>query len=252
MNTKKTPESNVHKESNAKGRLRSLASRLGGGVRKDVAIEQVAERVMTFEEFEKARIDSGFNKGHHGTFWNPDRSQFLYRKPCHIASTSDQATEALALLRYATSKGVLYPQTKWGVYTNLNGEYQLFATTPALIDIYENDRNPRDGRKPLKHLSHNDETFFDDLFAEDSQVLEMCRRLDPSFDPATFGKGSSPLVDLLGAMEASHEDNWGWDANGEIYPLDVEVIGISSEGHANRPAIIHDWYVQQSKDPTGQ
>lgn len=244
MKNKNTQESTNSKETKTIGRLRNVVKRLGAGVQKDVALEPVAETVLSYEEFEKARLDNGFEKGHHGTFWNLDRSQFLYRKPCHVAGTADQATEALALLRYATSKGVLYPETKWGIYTNPEGKYQLFATTPALVDVYENDRNPVEGRKLLKHISHGSGTFFNDLFAEDSQVLEMYRRLDPNFDPAKYRKDGS-LVVLLDAMEASHEDNWGWDASGKIYPIDVEVIGISDEHHTDFTAVIHDWYVQQ-------
>jgi hypothetical protein len=192
--------------------------------------------ILSFEDFSRARVEAGFLQGRRGTYRNLDNSQFLYTKRCHEVTSEEQAHRALLLLRSMTSKGVLYPETEWGVYRG-DELFQLFAITPALVDYSDNERNPDPVRQPLKYIPPDCKGMWD----EDSQVVDMYRRLEPSFNPSQPPPANS-ILRLLDPMEARHLDNWGWDENGRVYPVDVEVITLD---RANVQEIIHDWYIQQ-------
>ncbi|MCX6727498.1 MAG: hypothetical protein NTX11_01635 [Candidatus Saccharibacteria bacterium] len=200
--------------------------------------------IISQEQFDEYRKEEGFNDGFHGTFWKFDeagnKTEFLYVKPCHKVNTLDEATEAVALLRYATDAGVLFPDTQWGIREDTDGRYQLYASTPKLISYGENQSKPDPSREPVKTYGPP----YADLFDEESQVLAMYRRLDPDFDPAV-GPAPESILQLLNPFEAAHADNWGWDETGRAYPIDVEILDVSSSDKTS--AIIHDWYITQQR-----
>ncbi|MEI7683348.1 MAG: hypothetical protein WCJ24_03580 [Candidatus Saccharibacteria bacterium] len=206
----------------------------------EIASNPSEDIILSYADFEQKRLEEGFNRGHHGTFWTPEKSKFMYKKPCHRVDNLEQARESLALLRYATAKGVLFPETEWGTYLNPDGTVQLYAVTPQLANYTDNKNAPDPDRESLKHIPADSGAG---LFDEGSQVLALYRRLDLNFDPVV-GPEPGSVLNLLNPFEALHSDNWGWDESGKLYPIDVEVIEVS--GSPEITSIVHNWYVQNN------
>jgi len=125
------------------------------------------------------------------------------------------------------------------VYRTAEDDFQLFANTPALVNHWDNKRAPDPSRQPLYGVAYGD-------FGEDSHLANWVRRLDPSY--TSFTEGRRSLTRLLNTVEATHPDNWGWDGNGTLYPVDVEVLDIAGP---DRQSLVHRWYVQQQYDAAG-
>ncbi len=51
------------------------------------------------------------------------------------------------------------------------------------------------------------------------------RRVDPQYDPSKPEENGA--TQLLNIFEASHSDNWAWDEQGTLYPIDVEVVSFN-------------------------
>lgn len=196
------------------------------------------DTALSYGDFKRELVGQGFTNGRRGTFWTPDRSRFLYQKSCHRVPTAQQARETLALLRHVTVLGVLYPGTQWGNYADEDGSFQLFAITPGLTVCSRGEPEAVPGRQAIKRIPSKLEGIFD----EDSHILDWYRRLDPDFDANTAPEPNS-LVWLLNPFEASHADNWGWDENGKLFPVDVEVVDIANT--PDKLNIVHNWYSQQ-------
>ncbi len=184
--------------------------------------------ILTMEEFEDWGRDQGYAHGKRGTFLAEDGNSYLYikRRSLSIPKIEDVAP-ALAMVRYLTAAGILHPDTQWGVYERDSEahRYQLFAVSPRLHNIGQ--YVPPDGSS---------------IFSARAFLPEWCRRVDPAYLPTepcpwneTIPAGSP--VGVLNLAEASQYDNWAYDDNGMLYPIDVEVIDIHS--HLDR---VHAWY----------
>lgn len=175
---------------------------------------RIPDGIVTGEDFVKWGKEAGYGNGRRGTYHNED--SYLYVKSCHEVQAEEDVGVALEAVRYLTSKGVLHPDTQWGVFKR-ETEYQLFAVSPKLEAFMLDD-----------HLGTEHETRLGKPYGvEGSHIHEWCRRVDPDFDPNKDVDKDS-LLRLLNLFEASHTDNWGWDENGTLYPVDVEVIDIST------------------------
>lgn len=56
-------------------------------------------------------------------------------------------------------------------------------------------------------------------------------------DPFT----QEPLLKLFNIWEASHTNNWGWDTDGMLYSVDIEVIRFE-----NHDDVIDTWATEHS------
>jgi len=182
----------------------------------------------------------GFTQGRSGIYWDaedrPDSKNFLSIKGCHRFENIEPAKEGLALLRYLTEKGVFYPSTQWGMFTDNDGAYQLFAMTPRLGSFLSD--SPTGQLEQYETVTIN---FNGQNRSEWTRLLDLYQRIDPKFDQ-TIGPVHTSINSLVNPTEASQGDNWGWGVDGQAYPIDTEVIELSG---AQQQAILHNWYLTQ-------
>jgi hypothetical protein len=178
-------------------------------------ISTVKGKILTFDEFKDFRNSIGFTRGIRGTFWLQDRSAYLYTKGQHIAPTLEDGLNFLAMARYLTSQGILYPQTEWGIYRDDEDQYALFAITRRLRPITSREEtNPPEGYEVLDIIPGV-------LGGGGKTVDQWLGHLQLSFDTPRNGHN---LRRLINPWEACHKDNWGWSQDGHLFPIDVEVI----------------------------
>lgn len=180
--------------------------------------------ILTEDQFLKAKEENGYIEGFHGTYKSPEKNSYLYIKPKFLLEAEEQTYNSLAALRYLTSKGILYPETRWGAFKTKKGEFQIFAVTKKL-EAWNPEKNTESGRQKVS-IDIGQDTSYQNIFAEGSHVLEWVRRIDPEFDPEQEPKNDFVMV--LNPFEASHSDNWAWDENGKLYPIDIEVIDLNN------------------------
>jgi hypothetical protein len=137
----------------------------------------------------------GFAHKRRGTYYSPLLDCYLYRKYDHITSDPQTAQSLLAKARELTAAGVFYPGTRWGLFQDDLGNYQLMGTTRALVGYYD----PKDTPEDLPGLTER----LTDLFG---RVKESDRT-------------------YLNINEANYASNWGWSPElSQWFPIDVEVF----------------------------
>lgn len=202
-------------------------------------MEDVEDRILSQDEFTQFRERHGFKNGFRGTFFNQDKSTYLYVKGAPFrASTSDVLQKKITILRHLTSLGALYPATRWGAYSkkDKDGEkFQIFGVTRALKTIRPDEELIANGvtfinRNAMEKLAPQKEDgmaleiqrlnlLFD---TPGSHMVNWFRRVEPNFDPAHAPE--TALAGTLNYVEASHSDNWARDPENNFYPIDIEVI----------------------------
>lgn len=180
----------------------------------DTQPTDAVDLTMTTDEFVAWATEHGYGEGKRGTYRNAE--SYLYIKACHQVAAEDREA-ALQVTRELTKKGILHPDTQWGMYPTPHDEtvYQLFAVSPRL-EVFDLDE-------------HFDKSVGAELSKpitdESSPLIEWVRRIEPGFISGQELADDS-LVHLLNTYEASHPENWGWDENRILYPVDVEVINL--------------------------
>lgn len=115
----------------------------------------IEERIMEgkdnhlfpYQKFEEFRNHQGFVHGHRGTYPSERGDAFLYIKNGFQTDTQEKARSRLALLRFLTSKGIVSPNTRWGVFIT-KGVYQIFVISRKL-DIPKGDALPQAGKQTI-------------------------------------------------------------------------------------------------------
>jgi hypothetical protein len=69
---------------------------------------------------------------------------------------------------------------------------------------------------------------------DESHLLAWYKKIDPNFVPGQPIPENS-LLYHLNWTEASNHNNWGWDVEGEIFPIDVEVLDPSRVSKDREP-----------------
>ncbi|HEX5037796.1 MAG TPA: hypothetical protein VFX30_11605 [bacterium] len=137
----------------------------------------------------------GFVHKRRGTYYSPLLDCYLYRKYDHITSDPQTARSLLAKARELTAARVFYPGTRWGLFQDELGNYQLMGATRALVGYYD----PKDTPEDLPGLT---ERLTD--------LLGRVKKSDRTY---------------LNAAEARHASNWGWSRElSRWFPIDVEVF----------------------------
>ena len=186
-------------------------------------ISSVKDTILDEQQFRDFRESNGFTDGFHGTWESQNTHTFLYVKPDYLLESEKQAQDALRVVRVLTEKGALYPSTEWGVFQTKDNQYQLFAITRRL-EQWDPKLNGQGGRQVLK-TNIGESNNYQGMFDEDSHILEWMKRVDPNYNPTSeIEIGLTPLLNIF---EASHSDNWAWDENGKLYPIDIEVISVA-------------------------
>ena len=142
------------------------------------------------------------------------------------------------VLKFLTEREILYPSTRWGIYETPTGDYQLFPITRKL-EVWTPAGQIKEGRDKLRRDGVGESNLYRELLTEGSHVLEWFRRIDPEFD-GTKVPSKNSLVNILNPFEASHSDNWGWDENGRLYPIDVETISLVNQFQEVDP-VVEEW-----------
>jgi hypothetical protein len=201
-------------------------------------VDKIGGSIIDDNQFQEFREQNGFTNGFHGTWRSGENSVYLYTKRGFLVDTEQQAQASLKAVRHLTEKGILYPNTQWGIYHTDRDQYQLFAVTREL-EGWNPDINGKGSRGWVK-TNIGESQNYRGLLDEDSHILKWMRRIDPGFDPNKDSnkKPNKGLIELLNVFEASHSDNWGWDSDGKLYPIDIEVVSV--EGERNQD-IVNKW-----------
>lgn len=180
---------------------------------------ELVQNDPVIEDITEWRINNGFEKGHHGTYWNADKTSYFYEKDCHRVNTEGQAQKSVRVARYLTEKGLFHPSTMWRI-GNRGNVFQLVATTPAISAWSPGTRE------------------LDEVFEGDSHIKELVQKIDPEVNLPERPNANS-LVWLLNFSELLHDDNWGTDPKtGMYYPIDVEALNL--EGSESM-LIVEQW-----------
>ncbi len=174
-----------------------------------IPLTPLGEPILSFEIMQKWVNEEGFSDGKRGTYHNADT--YLYLKACNLIEKEEDVDQAIATARNLSSLGAIHPESQWGVYKTENA-YQLFVVSPKLVPW---------------HLEEELSGKYDDRthrpMQDNSHLLAWYKRIDPNFVPGQPIPEDSVLYHL-NWTEASNRDNWGWDARGELFPVDVEVL----------------------------
>lgn len=206
----------------------------------DYDVPSIPKGILSADDLNQWAKEHNFGNGKRGTYHN--ETSYLYLKWCNEVDREEDVEPALAVARELTTKGVLHPATQWGVYKKPgdNGGFQLFPVSPKLKAFSLSDAVYEDKHADRLHRPITD---------PESVLQEWVRRIDPDYsgeqEEGPYGsmkvKSDEPLASLLNTFEASHAENWGWDTDGAMYPVDVEVVNIASninvvrQWYANRP-----------------
>ncbi len=203
------------------------------------AMTEIKGKILStgeLESFKKLFSSKAAGKG--GLEPGPSGYYLYYDKSRFTTSSAEQAEKYLRLLRYLTEKGIFYPGTLWGVYQT-GSEYKVFAVSPRAAAV------PKGGSGvPSEDLENaepmltrppkmEDGDWYDRIFEADSHILKWYHRIEPAFDVFKEAGGVSEhsLAHMLNFAEASHWDNWGWAEDGKLYPIDIEIIDLNTEGY---------------------
>lgn len=201
------------------GRVMDTLRRITNEHGHDLRYTESGEPILTPELVNAWGKEVGFSKPRRGTLHNEDT--YLYFKRCNFVKEERDVDATLATARELTRRGALHPESQWGVF-NSRGGYQLFVVSPAL-EAWSRDAEiagEYDDRaeRPQRDNSH---------------LLEWFQRVDPQFVPGQPIPEDS-LLYHLNWHEASYADNWGWDATGTLFPVDVETVRPESPGYKDR------------------
>jgi|AntRauTorckE6833_2_1112554.scaffolds.fasta_scaffold00016_101 hypothetical protein len=180
------------------------------------------EPIISGEQFVNRATELGFGNGKRGTYHNKD--SFLYIKSCHEINDVDNVDAALLVARQLTEKGAIHPDSSWGVIQNERG-YQLFVISPRLEPWTL--EGAISGQYEDRPLVPEDRPFVPD---GGKHIDAWIKSIDERYEPGQELPGDS-LAKYLNLHEASHSDNWGWDNDGALYPVDVEVINLRAINH---------------------
>jgi hypothetical protein len=172
------------------------------------------DRALSHEDFEASLTRLGFKHYKKHTYFSESLKAYAYRKEGAIVASYDDAQLLLKVVRDLTEKGLLYPETEWGVVQRPSGNFHVIAITRSLVRFTE---GPQDLWSALKR------PLGQELFARvgvgDAEG-EIARAYE---DP------QSPLYHI-DYGEAGHGNNWAWAPDKQrYYPIDVEVILFGEE-----------------------
>lgn len=189
-------------------KLRELASQDESS--DHVGYTEAGEPILTPDIINIWAKEMGFRDGKKGTFHNDDT--YVYVKGEHKVGDEADVDQTLALARELTSLGAIHPASRWGVFRTDEGEYQLFAVSPRL-EAWQLEKELLGSYKERPARPVQDE----------AHITKWLQRIDADYTPdQPVPEGS--LVSFLNRAEASNPDNWGWDEDGRLFPVDVEVI----------------------------
>ena len=163
----------------------------------DIETQAMAEiqhrEYVSLDEFnallERAKIDRKNSK--RGTYMpGEEGSLYVYAKRDFIARDLAIATEKRRLCQELTRRGALFPETQWGIYERPSGQFQIFAVTRTL------ELAPR-AEDPLRN----------------SKIIR--ERLGPEYEH------------VLDPMEANRNPMGHVPGSSDLYPVDIEVIGLA-------------------------
>ena len=176
---------------------------------------------LTTHEFRAWKEKQGFEVGHKGTAYNPEKKAYLYTKSAWVVSDLDQAEKSLKVLGILKDNKIIHPGTEFGLSTTDDGRVQVFGVIRELEE-YSAEKNGIESRQALK-TGINELNMYD----PDSHVVSWIRRAVPDYDPNT--PNYNPILTILSDAEARHTHNWAWDKDGTAYPIDMEVIHLNDE-----------------------
>jgi hypothetical protein len=187
----------------------------------DIPHTSHGEPILPFEIMQKWFDEEGFGNNIRGTYHNADT--YIYFKSCNIIRKEEDIDQAIATARHLTKMGAIHPKSQWGIYKTRDDVYQLFVVSPKLEPwllnkelLGEYDSRPN---RPMQDESH---------------LLAWYKKIDPNFVPGQPIPENS-LLYHLNWTEASNHNNWGWDVEGEIFPIDVEVLDPSRVSKDREP-----------------
>ncbi|MGV8169266.1 MAG: hypothetical protein ACP5N3_04385 [Candidatus Nanoarchaeia archaeon] len=188
-------------------------------------IEPVKDRILRFDEFIDYSKKMGFETWRRGTSKRNEGDAYIYSKNSHEVPDESMVKKYLAAVRYLTEKGILYPETQWGIYFKPeNNTYQLFAITRKLNqsgEKYDSLPNLSSGSPSAKDWEH---------------ITKWYQRINPDFNGCE-NPGNNDITELLNYCEAMHKSNWAVSDEGKAYPIDVEVIDLK-----NKDAVVNQWW----------
>lgn len=126
-----------------------------------------------------------------GTYRSGDGYVYLYAKKGFITGTKERAEEILAEVRDMTSRGMLLPETKWGIFQRTSGAFHVFAITRKLESVSAQDKNFVIPMDELRKRAGEEYRFH------------------------------------LDEGEAGTSFNWGYSKeHAQYYPIDIEVVAM--------------------------
>lgn len=176
------------------------------------------EPILPNEVIDKWLEKEGYGHKKAGTFNN--ESTFVYFKTCNLVDNKEEIDSTLAMARQLTGQGAIHPESQWVVKKDAD-KYLLVVVSPKLEAWNISDE--MDG----KYDDKSDRPSHDN-----SHLLRWFKRIDPTFTPDQPIPEDS-LLHHFNWQEATNPDNWGWDATGTLFPIDVEVLIPSEQGHKN-------------------
>lgn len=203
--------------------------------------ENAQEDILDFESFDKFRKENGFDDGRRGTLFSKEKNLYLYIKSCFELKDEKQARESLKVIKHLTGLGIFQPDTKFGIYQNKTGGYQIFPIMPKLEE-WDLEKNNKDGRKNVLNTGRAETS--DSILSDGSHIKEWMQRIPGNEKISNeIEPNKDNLVNLLNIYEASNRSNWGWDKEGKLYPIDVEVVSLNDDYSQD---IIKKWIQQNS------
>lgn len=196
----------------AMDRLRDIVD---GQKDEDVERTPSGEPILTPQMIDTWAKEMEFGGRVRGTYHNADT--YIYIKSCNVVRKEEDIDETLEVARRLTSLGAIHPESQWGVFQRSQDDYQLFVISPKL-EAWSLDMavtGDYDDRLMQPRGDH-------------SHMMDWYKRMDPNFIPGQPIPEDSILFHI-NWHEASHNDNWGWDETGTLFPVDVEVIRPTKE-----------------------
>lgn len=175
----------------------------------DIPHTPLGEPILSPDMVQQWVKEEGFGNGKRNTYHNPDT--YLYIKGCNIVENEADTDQTIATARHLTSLGAIHPESQWGVY-KVGDKYQMFVVSPKLEPwLLDEDLSGEYDNRPNRPMP------------DQSHLQAWFKRIDHNFVPGQPIPEDS-LLYHLNWTEASNYDNWGWDARGEMFPVDVEVL----------------------------
>jgi hypothetical protein len=190
------------------------------------------DEIIPSDIFQKTLRHFKFEHVKRGTSRSKELGAYVYQKPGGIYDTIECAQEFLAGAHELTKRGVLFPETKWGIYERPNGHFHVFAITRELQPM-------RSG--PEEDWNRLNRPLYDELYIRagildrDDDQMQKNEKIKRELE------NQNSFVRYLDNGETGHANNWGYsDELRQFFPIDVEVImfgGSKKMRASNRHAV---------------